>query len=71
MRGEVIPSDKSGSDASVKLKSVGIEGPKMSVSRMPVLWPWRAKARARFAGCISLLSRNGMMRRSSGVYMGR
>lgn len=31
-----------------RLRRVGIEGPKMSVSRMPLRWPRRAKARARF-----------------------
>lgn len=30
-----------------KLSKVGIEGPKMSVSRIPARWPRRAKARAR------------------------
>ena len=33
-----------------RLRSVGIEGPKMSVSRMPLRWPRRAKARARLTG---------------------
>lgn len=32
-----------------RLRSVGIEGPKISVSRMPVRIPRRAKERARFA----------------------
>jgi hypothetical protein len=31
-----------------RLSRVGIEGPKMSVSRRPVRWPWRARERARF-----------------------
>lgn len=30
-----------------KLSKVGIEGPKMSVSRIPARWPSRAKARVR------------------------
>ena len=34
----------------VRLKRVGMDGPKMSVSRMPVRRPWRAKARERLAG---------------------
>ena len=33
-----------------RFRSVGIEGPKMSVSRIPLRWPRRAKARARFTG---------------------
>lgn len=32
---------------------VGIEGPKMSVSRIPLLRPCRAKARARFTVAVS------------------
>ena len=31
-----------------RLRSVGMDGPKMSVSRIPVLIPWRANERARF-----------------------
>lgn len=39
---------------SCRLKSVGIEGPKMSTSRMPERNPSRAKARERFAAMVDL-----------------
>ena len=40
--------DKRGSP--LRFNRVGIEGPKISVSRMPLRSPRRAKARARFTG---------------------
>ena len=38
----------------VRLKRVGIEGPKMSVSRIPVRRPRRASARERLAAMVLL-----------------
>jgi hypothetical protein len=45
-----------------RLRSVGIEGPKMSVSRIPALRPRRAKASARFTELVSTVMN------SKGVY---
>lgn len=42
----VLRSSRRGSPD--KLSRVGIDGPKISVSKIPVLMPRRAKARARF-----------------------
>lgn len=39
---------------SCRLKRVGMEGPKMSTSRMPERSPRRAKARERFAAMVDL-----------------
>lgn len=44
-----VHSVSRGSSASSRLKRVGMEGPKMSVSRMPLRRPRRVNARARFA----------------------
>ncbi len=41
-------------EGSVRPRSVGTLGPKMSVSRMPVRRPWREKDRARFAASVDL-----------------
>lgn len=41
-------------DGSVRPRSVGTEGPKMSVSRRPVRRPWREKESARFADSVDL-----------------
>lgn len=37
-----------------RFNSVGIEGPKISASRMPVLWPARANDRARLTAMVLL-----------------
>jgi hypothetical protein len=45
-----LVGERWGGPVAERLKRVGMDGPKMSVSRMPVRRPRRAKARERFAG---------------------
>jgi hypothetical protein len=45
-----LVGERCGGPEPERLKRVGMDGPKMSVSRMPVRRPRRAKARERFAG---------------------
>jgi len=44
----------SGSEVPARLSKVGIDGPKMSVSRMPVRRLWREKAKARLTASVDL-----------------
>lgn len=57
MGGDILGERRGSPD---KLSKVGIEGPKMSVSRIPARWPSRARARARltfvFRSQVNILS---------------